>query len=168
MNNSYSEFLTRLERNKTRHLICGRCCLLKYSHLTPLRFFFLPLRICVCCCETYSHSPLKYKSAIRKRHYPCCFINYFNYSSFYTSFELSSWYSQAMIKGKRVLVTGRGGPQSCERSRLLYFLENRLTDGSEVVSLTRRSPLIPKKILGTHFSQSLSRPQGYTAVGRIR
>jgi hypothetical protein len=35
-------------------------------------------------------------------------------------------------------VTGRGGPYGCETSRLLFFLDNRLTDGGEVVSLTRR------------------------------
>jgi hypothetical protein len=31
------------------------------------------------------------------------------------------------------------------------FLENRLTDGVEVVSLTRRQPFTPSKISGTHF-----------------
>jgi hypothetical protein len=33
-----------------------------------------------------------------------------------------------------------------------YFLDNRLTDGGEVVSLTRRPPFTPRKIPGTHFS----------------
>jgi hypothetical protein len=33
-------------------------------------------------------------------------------------------------------VTGRGGPQGCETSRLPHFLDSLLTDGSEVVSLT--------------------------------
>jgi hypothetical protein len=37
-------------------------------------------------------------------------------------------------------VTGRGGPQGCEKSRLPHYLYNRLTDGGEVVSLTRRPP----------------------------
>jgi hypothetical protein len=36
--------------------------------------------------------------------------------------------------GKAVPVTGRGGPYGCETSRLPYFLDNRLTDGGEVVS----------------------------------
>jgi hypothetical protein len=35
-------------------------------------------------------------------------------------------------KGKAIPVTGRGGPQGCETSRLPHFLDNRLTDGSEV------------------------------------
>jgi hypothetical protein len=54
-------------------------------------------------------------------------------------------------KGKAISVTGRGGPQGCETSRLPHFLDNRLTDGGEVVSLTRRPPFTPRKIPGTHF-----------------
>jgi hypothetical protein len=47
-------------------------------------------------------------------------------------------------------VTGRGGPKVCETSRLPRFLESQLTDGGEVVSLTRRPPFTPTKIPGTH------------------
>jgi hypothetical protein len=54
-------------------------------------------------------------------------------------------------QGKTLPVTGRGGPYGCEPSALLHFLENRLTDGGEVVSLIRRPPFTPRKILGTHF-----------------
>jgi hypothetical protein len=39
---------------------------------------------------------------------------------------------------KAIPVTGRGGPLGCNTSRLPHFLDNRLTDGGEVVSLTRR------------------------------
>jgi hypothetical protein len=39
---------------------------------------------------------------------------------------------------RRTSHTGCGGPQGCETSRLPHFLHNRLTDGGEVVSLTRR------------------------------
>jgi hypothetical protein len=52
-------------------------------------------------------------------------------------------------KGKTIPVTGRGGPQGCETSRLLHFLDNRLTDGGGIVSLTRRPPFTP--LPGTHF-----------------
>jgi hypothetical protein len=47
------------------------------------------------------------------------------------------------IKRKAILVTDRGGPQDCETSRLPHFLENRFTDGGEVVRLTRRPPFTP-------------------------
>jgi hypothetical protein len=43
-----------------------------------------------------------------------------------------------MVKGKAIPVTGRGGPLGCETSRFPHFLDNQLTDGGEVVSLTRR------------------------------
>jgi hypothetical protein len=36
-------------------------------------------------------------------------------------------------------------------SRLPHFLDNRLTDVGEVVSLTPRPPFTPRKIPGTHF-----------------
>jgi hypothetical protein len=40
-------------------------------------------------------------------------------------------------KGKAIPVTGRGGPWGCETSSLPHFVDNRITDGGEVVSLTR-------------------------------
>jgi hypothetical protein len=45
------------------------------------------------------------------------------------------------MKGKAVPVTGRGGLYGCETSRLPHFLENRLTDGGEVVSLNAPAAL---------------------------
>jgi hypothetical protein len=48
-------------------------------------------------------------------------------------------------------VTGHEGPEGCEPSRIPHFLDNWLTDGSEVVSLMRRPPFTPRKIPGTHF-----------------
>jgi hypothetical protein len=50
-----------------------------------------------------------------------------------------------VLKGKAIPVTGRGGPYGCERSRLPCFLDSRLTDGGEVVSLTRRPPFTPQE-----------------------
>jgi hypothetical protein len=51
-------------------------------------------------------------------------------------------------KGKSIRVTGRGGPQSWETSRVPHFLDSCLTDGGEVVSLTRRGrPLPPGRFL---------------------
>ena len=40
-------------------------------------------------------------------------------------------------------------------------------DGDKVVSLTHRPPLPPGNTSGTHFYQSLRRPQGRSATGRI-
>jgi hypothetical protein len=54
-------------------------------------------------------------------------------------------------KGKYIPVTGRGGSQGREMSSISHFPDNRLTDGGEVVSLTRRPPFTPSKIPGTHF-----------------
>jgi hypothetical protein len=42
------------------------------------------------------------------------------------------------VASKAIPVTGRGGPQDCETSRFPHLLDYRLTDGGEVVSLTRR------------------------------
>jgi hypothetical protein len=47
------------------------------------------------------------------------------------------------FEGKAISVTGRGGPYGCETSRLPHFPDNRLIDGGEVVSLTRRSLFTP-------------------------
>jgi hypothetical protein len=55
------------------------------------------------------------------------------------------------VKGKDIPVTGHEGPEGCQTSRLPHFLDNRLTDGGEVVSLKRRPPFTPRKIPGTHF-----------------
>jgi hypothetical protein len=66
------------------------------------------------------------------------------------------WFSPSLcfillLKGKAIPVTGREGLWGCETSRLPHFLDNRLTDGDKVVSLTRRPPFTPRKIPGTHF-----------------
>jgi hypothetical protein len=47
--------------------------------------------------------------------------------------------------GKAFPVTGRGGPYGCETSRLSHYLENRLTVGVEVVSLTPRPLFSPQE-----------------------
>jgi hypothetical protein len=55
------------------------------------------------------------------------------------------------LKSKANPVRGSGDPQDCKTSRLPHFLDNQLTDGGEVVSLTRRPPFTPRKIPNTHF-----------------
>jgi hypothetical protein len=59
-------------------------------------------------------------------------------------------------KGKAIPVTGRGGQYDCEMSRLPYSLDNRLTDGGEIVSLTSRTLFTPRKILVTHLLEAES------------
>jgi hypothetical protein len=49
------------------------------------------------------------------------------------------------VKGKAIPVTGRKGPQGCKTSRFPHFLDNRLMDGNEVVSPTRRPSFTPQK-----------------------
>jgi hypothetical protein len=48
------------------------------------------------------------------------------------------------------------------------FSDIPLTDGGKVVSPTRRPLFTPRKVPDTHFCYRLSRPQGHSAVGRIR
>jgi hypothetical protein len=48
-------------------------------------------------------------------------------------------------RGKAIPVTGRGGPKGCETLRIPHFLDSRLTDGGEVVSLTRRPSFTPQE-----------------------
>jgi hypothetical protein len=55
--------------------------------------------------------------------------------------------------GKKLMalfVTGRRGTYGCATSRLPHFLDNRLTEGGEVVSLTHLPPFTPRKIPNTH------------------
>jgi hypothetical protein len=44
-------------------------------------------------------------------------------------------------KGKVIHVTGHGGPEDCEMSRLPHFIDNLFTD----ISLTRRPHLFPQE-----------------------
>jgi hypothetical protein len=56
-----------------------------------------------------------------------------------------------MELAKAIPVAGREGPYGCETSRIPHLLDNRLTDGGEVVSPTHWPPCTPRKIPGTHF-----------------
>jgi len=80
--------------------------------------------------------------------------------------RIAIWISKATSKGKAVPLQTWSGP---EGSRKLMFPDYMTTaqDGGNVVSLTDRPPLLPGNAPGTHFCQSLSRPQGHSAIGRI-
>jgi hypothetical protein len=60
------------------------------------------------------------------------------------------------------------GPYGCETSRLPHFLDNRLTDGDKVVSLTRRPPFTPKEDSWYSFLLVAESTQVHSAAGRIR
>jgi hypothetical protein len=49
--------------------------------------------------------------------------------------------------GKSISVTNHGNQWCCEMSKLSHFIGNCLTDGAEVVCLTHRPPLTPRRFL---------------------
>jgi hypothetical protein len=53
--------------------------------------------------------------------------------------------TKQLIKGNAVPVTGCEGPRGCQRSRLPHLLDNWLTDGGKVVSLTHQLPFTPRE-----------------------
>jgi hypothetical protein len=59
---------------------------------------------------------------------------------------------------KSIHITSRRGPLGCETSKFPHFLKNRLTDGGEIVSLTRRPLFTPGKIPGTYVLDTESTP----------
>jgi hypothetical protein len=73
-----------------------------------------------------------------------------------------------VIKNTVILVTGRGDLDFMIRRGSHIFLDTWLTDGGEVVSLTRRPPFTPRKIPGTHFCLGLNRHEDQKAAGKIR
>jgi hypothetical protein len=48
-----------------------------------------------------------------------------------------------------------------------HFLDNRSTDGGEVISLTRRLRFTRRKSYGIHFCSRLSQSHGHSAAGKI-
>jgi hypothetical protein len=67
-----------------------------------------------------------------------------------------------MIKKKNeaITVAGLEGLQGFVALRHPHYLDNLLTDGSKVVSLTLGSALLPERSSGTHLCQRLSKSQG--------
>jgi hypothetical protein len=63
----------------------------------------------------------------------------------------STFFHQYKGKGKAIPVTGHEYPLVCEMSRLLHFLDSRVTDGGEVVSPRRRPPFTPQEDSGYSF-----------------
>jgi hypothetical protein len=53
-------------------------------------------------------------------------------------------------------------------SRLPHFVNNRLTDGGEVISITSWPPFTDREIPSTHFFLRQSRFRRHILAGRIR
>jgi hypothetical protein len=67
-----------------------------------------------------------------------------------------------IVKGKAIPATGRGGPFGCEKLRLPYFLNKRLTDGADAVSLMCKMPPPPsQRLLVLTPVKRISQPQGH-------
>jgi hypothetical protein len=69
--------------------------------------------------------------------------------------RLSTLRAGSHKEGKAILVPGREGPQGCETSRFSHFLDGRLTDGGESVSLTRQAILVSAR--GGQYGCEMSR-----------
>jgi hypothetical protein len=65
-------------------------------------------------------------------------------------------------------VTGRGGLQRCETSRIPHFPDSQLTDGAEAVRPCLPLFATPGMIPCTHLCSRLSQFQAHNAAGRIR
>jgi hypothetical protein len=62
--------------------------------------------------------------------------------------DSQSWHlTQVKSEGEAIPITNRADPLGSETSRLSHFLDNRLTHGGEVISLTLLPPFTPRKIL---------------------
>jgi hypothetical protein len=70
-------------------------------------------------------------------------------------------------KKKGIPVIGRGGPQGCVTLRLPHFLDNRLTDSGEVVSLMRRPPFAPGRFLALICVRSWVDPGATVRLERL-
>jgi hypothetical protein len=79
-------------------------------------------------------------------------FGYFRELIYYMVYSISAniEHLHATDKGKAIFVTGHEGLWDCETSRLPHFLDSRLTDAGEVLSLMLQ-PFTPRKIPGTYF-----------------
>ena len=70
------------------------------------------------------------------------------------------------VEGKAVPLQAWSGPEGSRKLRFPDFMKTA-QDGSKVVSLTHRPPLLPGNAPGIRFCYRLIRPQGHSAIGRM-
>jgi hypothetical protein len=80
-------------------------------------------------------------------------------------FQLSYMNKVKRKKSEVILVTGRGGLEGCGTMRIPYFLDNRLTDGGEVVSLNVPTALYPQEGLWYSFLLETESTPGAAGLG---
>jgi hypothetical protein len=109
----------------------------------------------------YGNGPVKLQALLETNSLNLCTVNAPGIDEHVASLNYNSEFSSCaddriylgtdFVKDKAIPVRDRGGPYGCETSRLPHFLDNRFTDGGEVVSLMHRPPFTPRKTPGTHF-----------------
>jgi hypothetical protein len=72
------------------------------------------------------------------------------------------------VKSKAIHITGRGGLRCCQTSRISHSVDNRLTDGGEVVSLTCRLRFTPREYFWYSFLSQAEYTLDRGADGGIR
>jgi hypothetical protein len=70
-------------------------------------------------------------------------------------------------KYEAIALTCRGGPHGCDTLKNHHFLDNRLTDGNESVSITRRPRFSSSNIRGSNFCKRMSGHQNINVAGRM-
>jgi hypothetical protein len=83
-------------------------------------------------------------------------------------YSLSNYSHSVTIINKSYIITGQDRPFWMQEVEAPKISRQSAQGGGKVVSSTHRSRLPPGDTSGTHFRQSLSRPQGHSAAGRIR
>jgi hypothetical protein len=71
-----------------------------------------------------------------------------------------------VVKSEAIPLQAWSGPEGSRKLRFPDYMTTAL-DGGKVVNPKHRPPLPPEYAPGTHFCQSLSRPQGHSAIGRV-
>jgi hypothetical protein len=119
----------------------SRNCWLKRRHRTPLRSVeYGPRRVYQL---LPAHVQMQRRYGNEFQHILTWPICRGNFTVFRQCKRLNHYLKQGKVK--QPLLRGRGGLQGCEMSRFQHSLNKRLTDGGEVVSLTRRPRFIPQK-----------------------